>query len=253
MRHVHDRPRPAARVPGNIATTLREVFSPIVLFSVTDAFASSGTALKPRLLAAARSFVEIQARHRRTRPSPASPVIQPCTGKRGAGSSLARRSNCAPDQELSHHVPAVRRARVVVDDQRRRRALARGLLELVGPAPVIGHAPAFEQRRVVRMEARVVDEHDDRLALHVERRRNRSTAARAHRRRSRRTPGRCRRPHLASARCACRSPCRCRTSASRGLPLTSSLHRRLVVGGGFDHRHGLEHSCRRCPASGPCA
>src|SRR3546814_20919776 len=49
-----------------------------------------------------------------------------------------------------------------------RSALARGLLELVGPAPVIGHALAFEQALVAGVEAGVVDQDDDGLALHVD-------------------------------------------------------------------------------------
>ena len=88
-----------AVVPGSSASTLRDSFSAVVLFRVTLAFAGSGTALKPRLLAAARSA---------SRSSPASansafacsPVIQPCSGTRGAGSSAARRSYCAPDHEF---------------------------------------------------------------------------------------------------------------------------------------------------------
>ncbi|MNY55777.1 hypothetical protein D3C86_1917850 [compost metagenome] len=45
--------------------------------------------------------------------------------------------------------------------------LARGFLELVGPAAVVGHALAVEQLFVIDMEARVVDEHHHRLALPV--------------------------------------------------------------------------------------
>ena len=67
-----------------------------------------------------------------------------------------------------HHVPAVTGAGGVVDDQGGRGALARGFLELVGPATVVGHAPAIEQRRIVGVEARIVDQHHDRLAAHVE-------------------------------------------------------------------------------------
>ena len=55
-----------------------------------------------------------------------------------------------------------------MDDERRTRALARGLFVLVGPAPVIAHALAAEQGFVAGVEARVVDEHHHRLALHVE-------------------------------------------------------------------------------------
>src|SRR3546814_11206649 len=62
-----------------------------------------------------------------------------------------------------HRVPAVGRAGRVVDDDRGLRALARGFLELVGPAPVIGHALAFEQALVAGVEAGVVDSDDEGL------------------------------------------------------------------------------------------
>src|SRR3546814_11219070 len=67
-----------------------------------------------------------------------------------------------------HRVPAVGRAGRVVDDDRGLRALARGFLELVGPAPVIGHALAFEQALVAGVAAGGVDQDDDGLALHVD-------------------------------------------------------------------------------------
>src|SRR3546814_9249061 len=67
-----------------------------------------------------------------------------------------------------HHVPAVGRAGRVVDDDRGLRALASGFLELVGPAPVIGNALAFEQALVAGVEAGVVDQDDDGLALNVD-------------------------------------------------------------------------------------
>ncbi len=80
-------------------TTLREDLLVMVLSSSSDRVASIGTALKPRLLAAARSLSK-------SRPASAnsalatSPEIQPCAGRRGAGSLSAGRSYCAPDQEL---------------------------------------------------------------------------------------------------------------------------------------------------------
>ena len=64
--------------------------------------------------------------------------------------------------------PVIGRRRRVVDDDRRRRALARGLLELVGPAAVVGHRLAAEQRLVAGDEARVVDQDQRRLAVHVD-------------------------------------------------------------------------------------
>ena len=48
------------------------------------------------------------------------------------------------------------------------RALPRRLFELVGPAAVIGHRPALEERVVMGEEARIVDEDDDDFPLHVE-------------------------------------------------------------------------------------
>src|SRR3546814_15089222 len=50
-----------------------------------------------------------------------------------------------PGPGAFHHIPAVGRAGRVVDDDRRLRALARGPLNLVGPAPVMGPALSFEQ------------------------------------------------------------------------------------------------------------
>ena len=51
-----------------------------------------------------------------------------------------------------------------MDDQRGGGALARGLLELVRPAPVVGHLLAVEELVVAGMEARVVDQDHHRLA-----------------------------------------------------------------------------------------
>ena len=60
-----------------------------------------------------------------------------------------------------------------VDDDRRRRALLRRDLVLVRPAPVVGHRAPLEHRRVERgvvgdAHGRIVDEHENRLALHVD-------------------------------------------------------------------------------------
>src|SRR5690606_23413274 len=86
-------------LPGSRPTTLRDDFSAIVLARSSDIVAPSGTGLKPRLLAAARSL---------SRSSPASadsafaasPLLQPWAGRRGAGSLPAGRSYWVPDQEL---------------------------------------------------------------------------------------------------------------------------------------------------------
>ena len=69
---------------------------------------------------------------------------------------------------IADHVPAIRRTRRVVDDQRGGRALARGFFELVDPAAVPGHALAFEQRFVMRVEAGIVDQDHHGLALDVD-------------------------------------------------------------------------------------
>src|SRR3546814_12470048 len=85
-------------LPGSRPTTLREDFSAIVLFKSSESVASSCTGLKPRLLAAARSLS-------RSIPASAnsafaaSALIQPCAGRRGAGSLLAGWSYWVPDQE----------------------------------------------------------------------------------------------------------------------------------------------------------
>ncbi len=55
-----------------------------------------------------------------------------------------------------------------MDDDRGGGALARGFLELVGPAAVVGHRLAAEQRFVAGDEPGIVDEDERRLAAHVE-------------------------------------------------------------------------------------
>ena len=55
-----------------------------------------------------------------------------------------------------------------MDDDRRGGPLTGGLLELVGPAAVVGHGAAPEQLLVAGREARVIDEDDRGLAAHVD-------------------------------------------------------------------------------------
>ena len=55
-----------------------------------------------------------------------------------------------------------------MDDDRARRTLPGRLLELVGPAAVVGHRIAAEDGRVLGGETRVVDQHDHRLAGRVD-------------------------------------------------------------------------------------
>ena len=46
--------------------------------------------------------------------------------------------------------------------------LARGLFEFVSPAPVIGHGAAAEEIRIRIVEARVVDQNERYLAVHID-------------------------------------------------------------------------------------
>ena len=70
-----------------------------------------------------------------------------------------------------HRRPAVGGGRGLVHDQHAERALARGLLVLVGPAAVVGHRAAAETARPAgglwRFEVGVVDQHHSDLAVQV--------------------------------------------------------------------------------------
>src|SRR3546814_19002642 len=56
-----------------------------------------------------------------------------------------------------------------MDDEHRRRTLPGGFLELVGPAPIIGHRPAFEFVLPTRLlPVRVVDKDDDGFSLYID-------------------------------------------------------------------------------------
>ena len=65
-----------------------------------------------------------------------------------------------------HDVPAVAGEVGAVDDERADGSLPRGLLELVGPAAVVGERLAAEELRVVRW--RVADDAEDDLAFHID-------------------------------------------------------------------------------------
>ena len=66
-------------------------------------------------------------------------------------------------------VPAIGGRFGVVDDDRGGGALARGFLELVGPAAIIGHGAAVERTgQARRLIIRVIDQDQHRLALHVQ-------------------------------------------------------------------------------------
>jgi hypothetical protein len=73
-----------------------------------------------------------------------------------------------------HDRERIRRRHGLVHDQHRRRSLPGPFLELVGPAPVVGHRLAAEHLRVERRrvggigDRRIVDEDDDGLALDVD-------------------------------------------------------------------------------------
>src|SRR3546814_9256967 len=68
-----------------------------------------------------------------------------------------------------HHIPAIGRGLGIVDDEHGGGALPGRLLELVGPAAVIGHRPALEIALPQRLlPVRIVDEDDDRLSLYVD-------------------------------------------------------------------------------------
>jgi len=68
---------------------------------------------------------------------------------------------------ILHRGPAVGRRLGLVHDQDAGRALARGLLVLVGPAAVVGHCFAAEVADAA-LEIRIVDQHDHDLAVQVD-------------------------------------------------------------------------------------
>lgn len=68
----------------------------------------------------------------------------------------------------SHDRPGISGRPLLVDDDRTGRALPGRLLELVGPAAVVGHRITAEEGRVLGGEARVVDQHDHGLAGRVD-------------------------------------------------------------------------------------
>ena len=85
----------------------------------------------------------------------------------GRGRSRCRDRACVPNSSCARPASHRLRDRVVHDDDAGR-ALPRGLLEFIGPAPVIGHGAALEETFVVRNEARIVDEQNDDFALHID-------------------------------------------------------------------------------------
>ncbi len=73
-----------------------------------------------------------------------------------------------------HDLEGIARGSGLVHQDRRRRSLLRGNLILVRPPPVIRHRPALEYGRVQLRgvfgvhNRRIVDQHDQRLAAHIE-------------------------------------------------------------------------------------
>ncbi len=96
-------------------------------------------------------------------------ALDPALQQRVGGGGIV-----ADDVELGvgvgvlHRRPAVGGGLGLVHDQHAQRALARGLLVLVGPAAVIGHGPAAEAPGGGVLEVRVVDQDDGDLALQVD-------------------------------------------------------------------------------------
>src|SRR6185437_15852211 len=88
----------------------------------------------------------------------------PRAGRGARGQALERAPVAVP-----HHRPRVA-CRIIarVHDETGRRAHARRFLVLVNPAPVPGHRLAVEELWVAGGVARIVDQHDHRLALHVD-------------------------------------------------------------------------------------
>jgi hypothetical protein len=87
-----------------------------------------------------------------------SAVNQPCTGMRDSGSSLIGKSNCAPDQEFFYHIPTIRCAFGIVNDERGSSALTWRLLQTYKSS---GRNKSMRRPsnkfRITSMKARVID------------------------------------------------------------------------------------------------
>ena len=143
-----------------------------VFLIAMDAFRPSGTGLNSRVRACFFSASKSCPPSARIFFA-ASSVIQPSMLARDMFLSGVTRSN------FSRRLPCTTENGIAggpgfVDDEDRRRALARSLLELVGPAAVVGHRVALERLRVELGRVggigngRIVDEDEDRLALDVD-------------------------------------------------------------------------------------
>ena len=99
---------------------------------------------------------------------------QPALDRRAAHVLVRRHQVEAFAAEALHDVEGVAGRRGLVDDEHGRRAQFRRLLVLVGPAAVVGHGLAAEGLRIERVgigrvgHRRVVDQHQERLALDVQ-------------------------------------------------------------------------------------
>jgi hypothetical protein len=92
------------------------------------------------------------------------PALEPESGRQAG---LTRQHALFLGPTALHGCPAVAGALRVVDDQHACRAAALGLLELVGPAAIVGHRRAAEERGLIRGRWRVIHQHEEDLATHI--------------------------------------------------------------------------------------
>ena len=191
-----------------------------------------------------------RAQPARTARAPAAPVSQPSIAgrsglRRGRGELEVRAHPGIP-----HRVPAETERARIVNQQHAGCAVALGLLDLVGPAPVGAQREALEDAR-------------DRGCRSPDRRAARAPSCRAHRRprsrpsgiraprcRSRRTRARSERAPP-SVRCAASTgPCPCLDAAAARRPVPGDGERRIRARRGSRPEAPVGHNSRRCRASG---
>ena len=117
--------------------------------------------MKSRLCACSTSFVEILAAGLE---EPAGGVLGGPAAELDAGLAGGRQLELLAAPGGLHHLPGIAGRGGRVDDDRPRRALARGALVLVGPAAVVEPAVAGEE---LRIPVGIVVEHHQDLALEV--------------------------------------------------------------------------------------
>ena len=137
-------------------------------FWVSDAVAVtlSGCAVKPRFDAAVRSAS--RSCPPRLTEIDRGRVRDPCLDAERRIARRRRQRVLGAGPRRLDDLPRVGGRFVGVDEQRAGRALPRRLLELVGPAAVVGQRLAAEQGRLVGRRRRVVDHHQHPLPLHVD-------------------------------------------------------------------------------------